>query len=43
MKSFIQWSSEYTGMVIDGPGIGSFDTLEEAKNKCVDRLKNTKK
>ena len=43
MKSFIQWSSKYTGMIIDGVGIGSFDTLEEAKNKCIDRLKNTKK
>ena len=42
MKSFIQWSSKYTGMVIDGAGIGSFDTLEKANNKCIDRLKNTK-
>ena len=39
MKSFIQWSSKYTGMIIDGAGIGSFDTLEGAKNKCIDRLK----
>ena len=39
MKSFIQWSSKYSGMIIDGAGIGSFDTLEGAKNKCIDRLK----
>ena len=40
MKSFIQWSSKYTGMIIDGVGTGlAFDTLEEAKNKCIDRLK----
>ena len=39
MKSLIQWSSEYTGKILGGDNLGSFDTLEEAKNKCIVRLK----
>ena len=42
MKSLIQWSSEYTGKILGGDNLGSFDTLEEAKNKCIVRLNRTK-
>lgn len=41
MKSLIQWSSEYTGKILGGDNLGSFDTLEEAKNKCIVRLNST--
>ena len=41
MKSFIQWI-EHTGKIIGGSSLGSFGTLDEAKNKCIDRLNNSK-
>lgn len=40
MKSFIQWI-EHTGKIISGSGLDSFGTLDEAKNKCIDRLNNS--
>ena len=40
MKSFIQWT-EHTGKVLSGSSLGSFDTLDAAKNKCIDRLNNS--
>ena len=43
MKSFIQWI-EHPGKVLSSgglPGLGSFDDLVQAKNKCIDRLNNS--
>ena len=40
MKSFIQWI-EHTGKIMSGSGMDSFGTLDEAKNKCIDRLNNS--
>ena len=41
MKSFIQWI-EHTGKIMSGSQLDSFGTLDEAKNKCIDRLNNSK-